>query len=247
MKRYRQVKYAVTALAVAGTMLSGCGPNGSEQSFERAAVSSWQQPPSVGAVSWLGQMATISGLVSPSARVVFAGERGEAYAVSADAGGNFTLVIDVPNEGLLLRPRIQIGAGTIEGQGALFLASGDRPVAAILFAGEGAYRLDGGGLLDAVDADGEALILSGRAEKGRDTTLVVNGQNVTVDANSDGRWAVVAPDNGAPIDIVLDGVGYRFPGIQRTAGVSRIRDSGWLVTRDFGGDAVQSTWLPMDK
>jgi len=247
MKRYRQVKYAVASFAVVAAMLSGCGRSDPQKSLEHSAVNGWQQPPSVISVSWRGQMASVSGMASPAARVIFAGERGEAYAVSADADGNFVLVINVPEAGLLLRPRAQVGTGAVEGQGALFLASGMQPVAAILFAGEGAYRLDGGGLLDAVDADGEALILSGRSEKGRDTTLVVDGQNVTVNANEDGRWAVVAPDNRAPVEIVLNGVGYRFPGIQKAAGVRAINDSGWLVTRDFGGNAVQSTWLPSDK
>lgn len=247
MKRCRQVKYALTSFAVVAVMLSGCNREGSPESLERSAVNGWQQPPSVLSVSWREQMASVSGLASPSARVVFAGERGEAYAVSANSDGNFLLVIDVPKEGLLLRSRIQVGGGAVEGQGVLFLAASPQPVAAILFAGEGAYRLDGGGLLDAVDADGEALILSGRAVAAQETSLIVGGQNVSVDANADGRWAVVSPDTGAPVDIVLNGVSYHFPGVQKEAGLRTGEDSDWLVTRNFGGNAVQSTWLPAGK
>lgn len=251
MKRYLHHKSVATALAVLvlplAVSLGGCDKNGSEGKPQGESTAGWPQPPSVGKVVWNGNLAGLSGDAAPSARVVFSGERGEAYAVTADQDGHFMLWIEVPNGGLILTPRIQIGQVGVEGQGVVFLASDPVPVAALLFAGEGAYRLDGSGPLDAVDSDDAAMIVTGRVTSDRAPSLSIGGVTVPVNANDDGRWAVVATPGSGPVEIVLDGKSYRYPSSQAGL-VNRVHsESGWVIRRDVGGGAVQTTWLPEDK
>lgn len=247
MKRFVRVKAVAMALTVCVLPLAACGSGVAERGQQDSASESWPQPPSVTEVKWNGNLAGVSGVAAPSARVVFGGESGEAYAVTADAEGSFLLWIEVPTEGLLLHPRVQVGQTGVEGQGVMFLASHPKPVAAILFAGEGAYRLDGNRPLDAVDADGEALIVTGRLAPGHRTNLVVGGQSIPVRANEDGRWAVVATSGAGPVDIVLNGTSYHFAGLGASGEGRTHNESGWMIRREWGGGAVQTTWLPEDK
>ena len=251
MKRYLNHKSVATVLAAfvlpLAVSLSGCDTNGAEGKPQGESEVGWPQPPSVGKVVWNGNLAGLSGDAAPSARVVFSGERGEAYAVTADKDGNFMLWIEVPQGGLILTPRVQIGQVGVEGQGVLFLASDPVPVAAVLFSGEGAYRLDGTGPLDSVDSDGSAMIVTGRKTSDRTPSLSVGGVSIPVNANDDGRWAVVATPGGGPVDIVLDGKPYRYPSSQADLANRVHIESGWVIRRDVGGGAVQTTWLPEDK
>lgn len=247
MKRYLHLKSVATAVMMLALPLAGCGSDAGERNPQGEASVGWPQPPSVSNVAWNGNLAGLSGVAAPSARVVFSGERGEAYAVTADQEGHFKLWIEVPQSGLLLNPRVQVGQVGVEGQGVLFLASDPKPVAAILFSGEGAYRLDGNGPLDSVDSDGSAMIITGRKTSDRAISLNVGGQNIPVVANEDGRWAVVATSGSGPVNIVLDGVTYRFEVSAKQAEPRFHSESGWVIRRNVGGEAVQTTWLPEDK
>lgn len=247
MKRYLHVKSVAVAMAVLVLPLVACGQGSTERKPQGSEASDWPQPPSVSEVVWRGNLAGVSGVAAPSARVVFGGEGGEAYAVTADAQGQFMLWIEVPEGGLLLYPRVQVGQVGVEGQGVMFLARQPEPVAAILFAGEGAYRLGHNGALDAVDTDGEALIVSGHLTSERPVSLLVNGQSIPVIANDDGRWAVVANSGSGSVSIAVDGKPYRFTDLPDGPAVRVYTESGWFIRRDLGGEAVQTTWLPADK
>lgn len=247
MKRYLHLKSVATAVVILALPLSGCGSEAGEGKLQDEASVGWPQPPSVSEVVWNGSLAGLSGVAAPAARVVFSGERGEAYAVTADQEGRFMLWIEVPQGGLILNPRVQVGQVGVEGQGVLFLASDPVPVAAILFSGEGAYRLDGKGPLDSVDSDGSAMIVTGRKVSDRAISLNVGGQSIPVTPNDDGRWAVVATPGGGPVDIALDGMSYRFGGSMQGTETRFHSESGWVIRRNVGGRAVQTTWLPEDK
>lgn len=247
MKRSLHFKAVAMIGAVMVLPLTACGSGSAERKPQDAETTSWPQPPSVTEVVWNGNLAGVSGVAAPSARVVFSGEAGEAYAVTADDEGQFLLWIEVPQGGLMLHPRIQIGQTGVEGQGVMFLASHPKPVVAILFAGEGAYRLDGNRPLDAVDSDGEAMIVTGRFAPGHRTHILVGGQSIPVTANEDGRWAVVTTTGPGPVDMVLDGVPYRFAGTGSASDVVSHTESGWTIRREWREGAVQTTWLPEGK
>jgi len=247
MKRYQGHKSAFVIAALSGAFLMGCDEAAMPVPVEKQDEQ-WREPPSVTDVNWKGETATVSGVADPGGRVVFIVESGQSYAATADTQGSFSLSVMVPPEGLLLQPRLQTGRSTVGGPGQLFIAPREVGLAAVLFPGDPSYRLTGNGPLDAVDRDGEAQVISGRATGGRATQLDVNGRAIDAHADANGRWAVVVPSSGAPSRIVVAGRSYDVPGYSAdTSDFSGRVGHGWLVRRNFGDGAVQSTWFPLDK
>ena len=247
MKRCLVIKYALVAFVATGlsSSLAGCGREPEVAQLQGRSESGWRQPPSVARVGWGNGEVLLDGVADPGARVVFAGENGQAYAGTADAGGQFHISLRVPEGGLMLRPRVQVGERFAEGPGLLFLSRGPNPVAAVLFAGEGAFRLDGQTGLDAIDADGKTLIVSGRVGHDKKPSLRVAGVLVPAEPNDDGRWAVVVPFGAGGAQIELDGRVYQYPGMGTQDRV--LTREGWALRRNFVGGAVQTTWLPANK
>lgn len=247
MKRYKGHKSAITVMALSIGLLAACDEGVSPTPVEEQEEQ-WHQPPSVTEVSWKGETAAVSGVADPNGRVVFMVQGGQSYAASADNAGRFSLSVMVPPEGLLLQPRLQIGQSTVAGPGQLFIAPHDVGLAAVLFPGDPALRLSGEGPLDAVDRDGKALVVTGRTAPGRPPQLEVNGRTVDTQPDAEGRWAVVLPSSGAPSRVLVGGRAYEVPGYSAdTSNFSGRVGDGWLVRRNFGDGAVQSTWFPLDK
>lgn len=244
MKRCCDLKSVFGAAAMA-LAVAGCGSSPPADVAPSSQGSDWHQLPSILSVEWEEGAAIVHGVASPGGRAVFAGDNGESFAVMADEQGHFQLRLAGDADGVLLQPRLQIGSSSVTGPGLLFVSSQEAGVAAVLFAGEAAYRLTGAGPLDSVDADNETLIVSGRASGG-DDALYVDGREVPVVPNEEGRWAVVVPNPGGTVVLSFAGHQYQFPGTAGDA-VSAPSGGGWMVRRQLGGEAVQSTWFPANK
>ena len=247
MKRYKGHKSAFTLMALSVGLLAACDQGVNPVPVENQEEQ-WREPPSVTAVNWKGETATVSGVADPGGRVVFMVQGGQSYAASADGEGHFSLSVMVPPEGLLLQPRLQMGQSTVAGPGQLFIAPQDVGLAAVLFPGDPSLRLSASGPLDVVDRDGEAQVIAGRSAASKPTQLEVNGRTIDAQPDKEGRWAVVLPSSGAPSRIVVGGRSYEVPGYSAdTTDFSGRLGDGWLVRRNFGDGAVQSTWFPLDK
>lgn len=249
MKRGKGAK-SVAALAVCTALgLAGC-----EQAVEQIVPSGsgdagWLVPPTIDSVEWLGSGVSVSGTTVPQGRVVFSADGGRSYAVAAGADGRYTVVLDVAAPGALLLPRLYSDQGAATAAGVLFVTADENPVAAVLVPGEGTVRLGVSGTLEAVDGDGETLIISGQAESEVRSTINVDGRVIPVEADADGRWAVVVPSGDGPGNILVADRMFAYPGTYaagREALIAYVGD-GWLVRRKFADGAVQTTWLPTYK
>lgn len=247
MKRHHDYK-SFAALIVAGfVIVSGCDQQPIAAATTEQGQSRWLQPPSIVSVEWSASHALISGVASGGARVVFVGSGEATYAASADAKGEFSLTVRVPDEGLILQPRLQLDRSSVAGPGQLFISPQEIGTAAIVFPGEGAYRLTGDGPLDAVDSDGRTLIISGRTIGAEVEPLFVGGNEIPTLANEDGRWAVVVPFDGSTAGISIGGRRYLYREDSAPSVLNASDSSGWYIRRDLGQGAVQTTWLPLDK
>ncbi|MEG1453856.1 hypothetical protein [Brevundimonas sp.] len=172
---------------------------------------------------------------------------GRVYAANARPDGSFEIELNVPDQGLYLKPRAQVGQEFIDGHGLIFLKPGEHPVAVTLTDGEASYRLAHNSALEAVDSDGAMLIVSGHSPTTAVPSLLVDGQTMPVELDSRGHWAVILPAGKGPTVINLDERVYNYPGFGTVeSGIEFVAD-GWRITRKIGDKAVQSTWLPVDR
>lgn len=231
-------------LAVAG--LAGCKGESPRARNVASAASDWQRPPVIKQVRWAGQSVVLSGEAEPNGRVVFSSGDGSIHAANADGEGRFSVDLDIPASGLMLKPRSQMGQTFIDGQGVFYLVPSAGALAVNLLDGEASRRLGGKGLLDSVDSDGSALILSGHV-RGKALPQVTVGENsFRPRPDADGRWVVATTGGLRSTELTIDGQAYVFPGTGRPESPAGMVGGGWLITRDLGGKAVQTTWLPVD-
>lgn len=246
MKRGITVKSLIVITCAVGSAVAGCSPAPENAPPQASDDGGWMHPPSIASVEWKAGSIGAEGVTMPFGRVVFAGEEGQSYAVTADNGGRFVVWLQVPETGALLNTGLQTERGAVVAPGVLFAAGGQHPAAAVLYAGEGAYRLDGVGPIDAVDGDGQTVIVSGRGKPNGSFSVQVASQTIPVTADGGGRWAVVAPADVGPVTIAMENRSYVYPGTH-ARGSDSYRgyiNGGWLVRRKFADGAVQTTWLP---
>ncbi len=114
---------------------------------------------------------------------------------------------------------------------------------ALLAVGAPTQRLDAGPGLDAVDTDGRAAFVSGRAAAG--ATVVVEGSvQRTVTANEAGRWRLAGSGDGST-PITIDGRPYApAPGGAATPETLQRAGAGWSIAWSSPGGGRQSTWFP---
>ncbi len=247
MKPGQVTKTLTCAVVLSLFALSACKPADQTKIDQSIAGTEWLRPPSLENAVWDGNAIRLEGVAEPNGRVVLAGLNGRVYAANAKPDGRFEIELNVPDQGLYLKPRSQVGQEFIDGHGLVFLKPGDHPVAVTLTDGEASYRLAHNGALEAVDSDGAMLIVSGHAPSAKVPILLVNGEIMPVELDSRGHWAVVLPSGNGPSVIQLDNQSYHYPGAGTVeSGIEFISD-GWRITRKIGDKAVQSTWLPVDR
>lgn len=233
---------ASTLGLVAVLSLSACGQP--TLPAEKAAhETGWIMPPVVDAVAASGRELVVTGQAAPLGRVVVMAGSDLAYAVGADAEGRFSLRVPRPAQDTLFTVEARLGqVGYPAPYRLLIGASPDAPIA-LLAPGAPTRRLDPGPALDAVDSDGRAAFLSGRAEPGR-SVLVRGLAERTAVADGQGRWRMAGAGDGS-LQITVDGVAYSpMPvGAQAADGLERA-GNGWRIAWTSPGGGRQSTWFP---
>lgn len=219
------------------------GEEPAARASEAPAASAWVQPPRIDAVAVDGTDRLVRGAAGPGARVVLRGADGEAVAAAADGGGRFELRMPAPDAPVLLTPEVQVGEDASVSPYRLVLIPGGP--AALIAAGEATRRLDAAGPLDAIDSDGAALQIVGRAPpQGAPPTVLVDGAPEAVTRLSDGRWRVLVSGGGAR-SIVVGGRAYAYPGVGAPEGTTLSRaGDGWRIGWPTPPQGRQETWLP---
>lgn len=234
----------VTMTLLAGA-LSACSGDDEPppRSSETPAASAWIQPPRIDAVVADGTDRLVRGAAGPGARVVLRGSAGQAVAAAADPKGRFELRIPAHSAPVLLTPEVQVGEDASVSPDRLVLIPGGP--AALIAAGEATRRLDAAGPLDAIDSDGAALQIVGRAPpQGGPPTVMVDGAPEAVTRLPDGRWRVLVSGAGAR-SIGVGGRTYAYPGAAAPEGTTLSRaGDGWRIGWPTPPQGRQETWLP---
>lgn len=247
-----------SALAVAVLLaLGACSPagEGAPMGAEAPRPTGWVAPPRIESVTQGPSGLIVQGVAEPGGRVVLRGHGADAFAAVADETGRFSLRMTSPVGDALFTPEIQVGEDATPGQERLLVLQ-QGPVA-VVAGGEATRRLDQAPALGAVDSDGHALLVSGRAQPNASVTVTVGGRTQQVGADSSGHWRVMV--NGAEaMTIRVGGSDFAYPGAAPGAGFSAVRaGQGVLVTwppiassstetADAGpAEARQSSWLPI--
>ncbi len=240
MKRSIGGTPVLVALAISLLAAVGCSRQAEEAgpTAPAAVDDGWVAPPRVQAAVRAGAAIVVSGLADPGARVVLRVDGGDAYAVAADEQGRFELPLTTPPSDALFVIETQTGQSAASAPERLFVSGDPTGPLALVSSGAASRRLDPAPALDAVDADGAALLLSGRARPGSRVSVVREDQtSLEALAGPDGRWTVrISPGGAAALTVA--GRRFAYPGVSGDAG------QGWRIERPLEGGARQVTWFP---
>lgn len=203
----------------------------------------WVTTPEIDVVSASGRELVVRGHAAPLGRVMVRGAGDLAYAVGADEEGRFELRVPRPVHDTLFTVEARIGQTGFPAPYRLLIgADPDAPVA-LLAIGAPSRRLDPGPGLDAVDSDGRAVFLSGRAPA--TTAVVVEGvARREAKADEDGRWQMAGAGNGEAA-LRVAGVSYSpVPNESSAPDVLERAGGGWRIAWSGSGGGRQSTWFP---
>lgn len=241
----RRITATVVATAALCVLSSACSEQGktAARPVDNPDGSAWVRPPHVETAVRDGKDVVVRGSAGPDARVVLRGPDGAAVAVAADKAGRFELRVPTGPEDIRLTPEVQIGEDAAPSPETLLLVRGGAGPLLLIAAGQPTRRLDGRGVLDAVDSDGAAVVLSGRTSGGP-PNVTLNGTPVAVRVDADGVWRATAQGGAASV-ISIDGVRFAFPGLGSQSDFSPVRaGEGWRLTWPTGSGGLQTTWLP---
>lgn len=241
----RRIAAMVATVVALSIVASGCADQGESPArpVDDPDGSAWAQPPHVETAVRDGADVVVRGRAGPDARVVLRGPDGAAVAVAADKAGRFELRVPTGPGDIRLTPEVQIGEDAAPSPETLLLVRGGAGPLLLIAAGQPTRRLDGRGVLDAVDADGAAVILSGRTA-GDPPTVTINGARVVARVDAAGVWRATAQGGGAST-IDIDGIRFAFPGLGSQSDFIPVRaGEGWRLTWPTGSGGRQTTWLP---
>lgn len=235
-------RIASTFAAAVVLVVSGCGQQAQPQA-EAAPDTGWVMPPEIDAVAATGRELIVHGQASPLGRVVVSGAGGLAYAVGADAEGRFELRVPRPAHDTLFLVEARVGQEGFPAPYRLLIGADPQAPIALLAIGAPTQRLDAGPGLDAVDTDGRAAFVSGRAAAG--TQVVIDGavqRSVTADAA--GRWRLAGSGDGTTPITVAGRTYAPAPGGAAAPDTLERAGAGWRIGWSSPGGGRQSTWFP---
>lgn len=220
--------------------IAACGSE-APVSASSATEKAWITPPTIQTATIEGSSLILTGTASPSGRVVVVSPTGEVFAAAADGTGRFRLVTPRPAADTLFSAEIQSGEARYPAPGQLLVSGTAGGPIAFVSAGAPTRRFDPAPGLDAVDSDGRAIFLSGRA-RASTTVTVIAGVQRPVAVGEDGRWSV-APA-GLPALVQVDGRSFEpLIGLGGGEGL-RPAPGGWRLVWTAPGGARQATWFP---
>ncbi|WGM31232.1 hypothetical protein [Brevundimonas sp. NIBR11] len=242
MKR-RIASTLTAALSLVGVLvLCACGEQ-AQPATETAQESGWVMPPQVDAVAATGRELIVRGQAAPLGRVVVSGAGDLAYAVGADDEGRFELRVPRPAQDTLFRVEARMGQAGFPAPYRLLISANPRAPIALLTIGAPTRRLDGAGGLDAVDTDGRAAFVSGRAPAGSDVVIDGSAQRRAT-ADAAGRWRLAGSGDGTT-PLKIGGRTYApQPGGASAADVLERAGAGWRIAWSSPGGGEQTTWFP---
>ncbi len=220
--------------------IAGCGSEPPAPASSRTETA-WITPPTIETAAVESGSLILTGTASPSGRVVLVSPSGQDFAAAADEAGRFRLITPRPSDDTLFTAEIRSGQARYPAPGRLLVSGTAGGPIAFVSAGAPTRRFDPGPELDAVDSDGKAFFLSGRAEAST-TVTVTAGVQRPIAVGPDGRWSV-APA-GLPEVIQVDDRSFapRLD-IIGTEGLTPM-PGGWRLIWTAPGGARQVTWLP---
>ncbi len=237
MKRPIAPALIVAAALVAG----GCGQRPAPTTSDAPVDTGWVMPPVIDAVASVGSTLSLSGRAAPLGRVVISGPGGQAYAVGADQAGRFDLRIPRPTRDTLFTVEARAGQLGYPAPYRLLVAADPAGPIGLLSVGAATHRLDAAGPLDAMDSDGEAVLLSGRAAPGAPVDVEVGGPR-PVQTGPDGRWTLALPGAGS---VRVGSVVYALPAGQAAGeGLLERAGAGWRISWSTPAGGRQTTWFP---
>ncbi len=227
---------------LAALTVSACGQQ-AQPAAETTQESGWVMPPEIDAVAASGRELIVRGQASPLGRVVVSGAGDLAYAVGADAEGRFELRVPRPAHDTLFLVEARVGQAGFPAPYRLLIGADPSAPIALLAIGAPTQRLDAGAGLDAVDTDGRAAFVSGRAAPG--SAVVIEGSvQRTVTADEHWRWRLAGSGDGTT-PITVDGTAYApVPGAVATPDTLQRTGAGWNIAWSSPGGGRQSTWFP---
>lgn len=232
-----------STLAVLAALAGSACSDQTEPAAETTQQSGWVMPPEIDEVASSGGELIVRGQASPQGRVVVSGAGDLAYAVGADAQGRFELRVPRPAQDTLFLVESRVGQAGFPAPYRLLIGADPSAPIALLAIGAPTQRLDAGFGLDAVDTDGRAVFVSGRAATGTEV-VIEGGVQSTVRADAQGRWRLAGSGDGAT-PIMVEGTAYDpAPGGAATTGTLRRSGAGWSIAWSSPGGGRQSTWFP---
>lgn len=234
MKRQLGVVVALCLAAV------GCTDTPRTEQQESVAEKAWVTTPVIQEATLLDGALILAGTASPRGRVVVSEPGGEQFGVAADDRGDFRLVMPAPVLSTLYRVEVQSGQERYLAAGRLLAGGRSGPIA-FVSAGAATRRFDPAPPLDAVDADGRAMILTGRSEPG-EAIRVEAGVVRDVVVGRQGRWTAALA--GLPGTVRIDGQAFApWISAQGADGLSAT-PGGWRLIWTTPDGTRQVTWFP---
>lgn len=231
-------RITLVTMLCAGT--AACGSD-TPVSASSGTEKAWITPPTIETATIEGGSLTVTGTASPSGRVVLVAPTGQVFAAAAGDTGRFRLVTPRPSGDTLFTAEVQSGQARYPAPGRLLVSGIAGGPIAFVSAGAPTRRFDPAAGLDAVDSDGQAIFLSGRAAAST-TVTVTAGVQRPVAVGQDGRWSV-APAGSPPV-IQINGQSFEpqidLNGDDGLSPTSR----GWRLVWTVPGGARQVTWFP---
>ncbi|WP_312597723.1 hypothetical protein [Brevundimonas sp.] len=235
----------VAGLAASSLALSACsrsdggvaGPAGAEK------ASPWVRPPMIDGVMRDGPVLIVRGAADPNARVVLRAADVAAVAVNADAAGRFELRLPPLQGDVRLTPEVQVGEDAAISPETLVVIQGGAGPVALIAAGQPTVRLDGSGVLNAVDSDGSTLVVSGPAGP-KAPIVTIGGAEANAAPAPQGQWRAMVGRAGG-VAITVDGQTFDYPGDAGNGGFTISRaGQGWRIVWHVAPGGHQSAWLP---
>lgn len=237
----RPIAIVLCGLALAQA-LSGCSSPAPSAATERADDGGWVATPRVETVTVQPPSIIVRGQAAPSARVVLTAPGGQAYAVGASEDGGFELRLPTPAADVVFEVESRVGQERFPSVERLLVgAEGQGPIA-LLAIGAPTRRLDAAPALDAVDTDGRAGFVSGRAAAKSPVSVIADRQMETTTGSS-GRWSF--PVGAGPASVVIGDAIFR-PVLGAPGDMDRLvrAGDGWVIAWQAADGARQTTWFP---
>ena len=210
----RSICLTLAPFALAGLIaVAGCGEAPDKAGPAQGAESDWTATPLIQKATRGPEGLQVSGITAPGGRVVLRGGLAPAFATGSDQAGRFSMTLSLPPSDTVFAVESQRGEQAAPAPYVLLVSQDPAGPVVMMADGAPSRRLDGDGVLDAVDSDGRALLATGRAAPRSGVAVQAAGRPLQAVADAEGRWSVVlAPEGAGPMTVSVGDRRYDYPG-----------------------------------